>query len=1202
MKMIIAVLMVFNVVAASIRILPLNLTASAPTITSSSNDVLIVNDLHKRAYFGWYRASQMPSTGWVLLSRTMLWAANYKPPIETRIALFTYDGTVNPAPPNDDAAAVYNWLIDGGKHVWNKTFGGSLSDGASCVVQTSDGGYALAGYTSSFGAGGYDFWLVKTDAAGNIEWNQTYGGIGNDYALCVIQTKDGGYAIAGYTKSYGAGLEDFWLVKTDSAGTMQWNKTYGGLSSEAAYSVVQTSDGGYAIAGYTMSFGAGSIDFWLVKTDEYGNMSWSKTYGGAGPEVANSVVQTSDGGYAIAGYTSSYGAGLEDFWLVKTDSAGTVQWNKTYGGTSDEVANSVVQTDDGGYAIAGYTFFYGPGAYDFLLVKTDSAGNMQWSKTYGGARADMGRSMVQTSDGGYALAGDTYSYGAGSNDFWLVKTDSAGNMQWNKTYGGEKADLAYSVVQTSDGGYALAGYTESYGAGSADFWLVKMDASGYLPENIKVHHQSDAETLPSTYYNDFDLVIYWNIYGYNSTNIVNSEVPFITVSIMQTDEMGIGTGNQTMHEYRNTFSIVNNNYYPTYNYPLGRFEFESEMWVDATEASGSGKVLVKADHKIASINVEMHLHQDVTVRQDGSANMSLTITVPNSPLADMYREAILTNPRSVPPGVEVSIPENKTVQSTLEVEEGVKDVSLVGDITGPTLFVPDGKVDIRDIALIAKYFGQTVPPAPPNCDITGPTLGVPDGKIDIRDIALAARNFGKTRPPPPKAEMPVREILHSGIVVDQAATLGFETNVTDSKIVPWGTNNETRISLKAYSPQLAKPIAPATWRINVGPIDDNATDISAESMMTKIQYIQQMLQSIPCNQTYLSTWNVSIKLPTGAELLNRDELIGLNWTVDFGGGTFMEANVTLDLPRVIVDEKTVVTEQAITASDEYLNVTFAHYRKFKIDYYLAGSLRQAAKAEEANNADGDWSKEWTWTISPGSYEKTWSYGSQTARLKATPRLDIRWYVGWHTKWWKLRWFETWMSITPSIKVDAYASVVGVWYSKTWSNTFASWSYRLSFWVGPVYVWANLKLTVEGSITVKVYGKISVTATTTASAWVKAGVRWEKGKGWSTIWDHGWGASKSISVTGAAGIIRITPSAKCRIAFLFYDVAGPFVDAIPYAPITIAYTSSTKTWSISLRFKIVAGVTMAGWLKKKLDLKSWETTLADWELASWSGSW
>ncbi len=257
---------------------------------------------------------------------------------------------------------------------WSQTYGGRAQDGVYSVIQTSDGGYALAGYTDSFGAGDFDFWLVKTNSSGSMMWNQTYGGQGDDEAGCLIQTSDGGYALAGYTNSFGAGSYDFWLVKTDTSGNMQWNQTYGGSGDDEASCVIQTSDG-YALAGFTNSTGAGDYDFWLVRTNSLGTSQWSQTYGGGYDEIANALVQTSDGGYALGGLTGSYGAGDVDYWLVKTTSSGSMQWSQTYGGSDDDEAYALVLTSDGGYALAGFTASYGAGSYDAFLVKTDSSGN-----------------------------------------------------------------------------------------------------------------------------------------------------------------------------------------------------------------------------------------------------------------------------------------------------------------------------------------------------------------------------------------------------------------------------------------------------------------------------------------------------------------------------------------------------------------------------------------------------------------------------------------------------------------------------------------------------------------------------------------------------------------------------------------------------------------------------------------------------------
>jgi predicted secreted protein len=366
--------------------------------------------------------------------------------------------------------------------MWTKTYGGTGSDiGQGGVVQTSDGGYAIAGATSSFGAGGWDFWLIKTDANGNMQWNKTYGEALDEYSGGMCHTNDGGYALSGYTSSSGAGGNDGWLVKTDAAGNMQWNKTYGGTGDEHVMHVIQCGDGGYAMSGRTSSFGAGGNDSWLIKTDAFGNMQWNKTYGGTGDDVSTSVVQNSDGSYTMAGVTNSFGASGTDAWLVKTDATGNTLWNKTYGGSGSDGAESMIQTSDGGYATIGYTRSFG-GIFKAYLVKTDSSGNMQWYNAYEGD-TDFGIHMIQTADGGYAIVG--YSFLSSTNaDFLLIKTDASGNMQWKLNYGGTAQDNGYDLVQTSDGGYALLGKTASSGAGDMDFWLVKTDGSGVIPEGL----------------------------------------------------------------------------------------------------------------------------------------------------------------------------------------------------------------------------------------------------------------------------------------------------------------------------------------------------------------------------------------------------------------------------------------------------------------------------------------------------------------------------------------------------------------------------------------------------------------------------------------------------------------------------------------------------------------------------------------------
>jgi len=307
-----------------------------------------------------------------------------------------------------------------------------------------------------------------------VRFAKSYGGTNDDWASSVQQTSDGGYIMAGRTRSFGAGGVDVFLIKTDEFGNLQWAKAYGRTGADLAFSVQQTSDGGYIVAGYTTSFGAGGADFFVVKTYANGNIQWAKTYGGTGADTAWSVQQTSDGGYIVAGYTTSFGAGNNDIFLIKTDANGDVQWAKAYGGAGDDRAYSVQQTSDGGYIVAGETRSFGAGGSDIFLIKTDEFGNVQWAKTYGGTNNEWAYSVQQTSDGGYIVAGTrriSLNY-----DIFLIKTDANGNVQWAKTYAETNDDRAYSVQQTSDDGYIVAGTRRI--SLNYDIFLIKTDANG----------------------------------------------------------------------------------------------------------------------------------------------------------------------------------------------------------------------------------------------------------------------------------------------------------------------------------------------------------------------------------------------------------------------------------------------------------------------------------------------------------------------------------------------------------------------------------------------------------------------------------------------------------------------------------------------------------------------------------------------------
>ena len=357
--------------------------------------------------------------------------------------------------------------------VWNQTFGGAGTDYGRSVAQTSDGGYIVAGYTDSAGMGGADVYLVKTDSNGVESWNSTFGGADDDRGFSVAQTSDGGYIIVGETRSFGLGFRDVYLIKTDADGVESWSKTFGGVNDDLGYSVVQTGDGGYIIVGYT------GADVYLIKTDSGGTETWSKTFDKGSIDYGLCVAQTSDAGYIITGASYPSFPGSPDVYLIKTDSNGTETWSKTFGGAGFDRGYSVVQTGDGGYIIAGETSSFGAGLHDVYLIKTDSGGTETWSKTFGGAGDDCGYSLDQTMDGGYIIVGYT------GTDVYLIKTGSDGSESWSKTFGGAGSELGRSVAQTGDGGYIVAGYTDSYGAGGSDFYLVKLETPAPEPSTPK---------------------------------------------------------------------------------------------------------------------------------------------------------------------------------------------------------------------------------------------------------------------------------------------------------------------------------------------------------------------------------------------------------------------------------------------------------------------------------------------------------------------------------------------------------------------------------------------------------------------------------------------------------------------------------------------------------------------------------------------
>ena len=373
---------------------------------------------------------------------------------------------------------------------WN--FGGTDSDYGRSVQQTADGGYIITGKARSFGNGKYDVILTKTDANGVEKWTRYLGGTRDEFGASVHQTTDGGYIIAGEKEvplsSSGLDLgRNVLLIKTDTFGTQQWQKQYSfaDLSDDFGYSVQLTNDGGYIILGQTKDFVSWDEDVYLIKTDGNGDSLWTKTFEGVGWTCGYSVQQTTDGGFVITGHIN------DDVCLIKTDGSGNVQWNKTFGGTYQDVGRSVQQTTDGGYIITGFTRSFGNGYSDVWLIKTDGNGDSLWTKTFGGLNLDFGYAVQQTNDGGYIITGSTASFGNGGYDAWLIKTDGSGIEQWSQTFGGTNDDAGYSVQQTTNGGYIIAGETRSLGnfGGNplgVDVYLIKTDGQGNITSTFNI--------------------------------------------------------------------------------------------------------------------------------------------------------------------------------------------------------------------------------------------------------------------------------------------------------------------------------------------------------------------------------------------------------------------------------------------------------------------------------------------------------------------------------------------------------------------------------------------------------------------------------------------------------------------------------------------------------------------------------------------
>ena len=312
--------------------------------------------------------------------------------------------------------------------LWTRTFGGDSSDIGYQVQQTIDSGFVIVGETKSFGAGNADVYLIRTNPDGDTLWTKTFGGTFYDIGNSVLQTDDGGFIIVGETASFGTGNADVYLIRTNSNGDTLWTKTYGGTDGDQSYSICKTGDSGFVIAGQKEAFyvnNPDNIDAFLIRIDLNGDTLWTKTYDVTDYDVGFSVQETKDSGYIITGSIYDVDATTtEDVYLIRTKSNGDTLWTRTFGGTSMDAGASVKQTFDGGYIIAGYTWSIGAGFYDVYLIRIDAEGSTLWEQTYGETEYNEGNSIQQTSDGGFIIAGATQSFGAGGSDVYLIRLDT----------------------------------------------------------------------------------------------------------------------------------------------------------------------------------------------------------------------------------------------------------------------------------------------------------------------------------------------------------------------------------------------------------------------------------------------------------------------------------------------------------------------------------------------------------------------------------------------------------------------------------------------------------------------------------------------------------------------------------------------------------------------------------------------------------
>jgi hypothetical protein len=461
---------------------------------------------------------------------------------------------------------------------WQNSLGGSNSDRGNCIKATLDGGYIIAGESESndgnatINQGNTDFWIIKLNNLGIIEWQHSYGGINFESANAIQQTIDGGYIVAGYSLSNNGdasgnhGSIDYWVIKLSSTGLLEWQKQYGGSENDICYDIQQAINGGFILVGFSTSSNGdvtgnhGSSDCWVVKIDSIGTIEWQKSLGGTNSDFAQSIKQTSDSGYILAGYTNSNDGdvsgnhGNYDYWVVKLNAIGTIEWQKTYGGSLIDNAYDIQLTLDGNYIIVGesnsndgnITNFYG--RFDSFIIKINSIGGIIWNFNYGGTSDEIANSIGTTIDGKYIVGCTTKSNNGnvtqsfGLTDYWIIKLSENGVLEWQKSFGGADVDQIKEIQQTSNLGYVVIGESKSIdnnvlgNHGNYDYWVLKLDIdtltnSNFQTANFALYPNPTNNLLNFLINNDvsIDKVIITDISGKTviqhtkNTNQINTE-------------------------------------------------------------------------------------------------------------------------------------------------------------------------------------------------------------------------------------------------------------------------------------------------------------------------------------------------------------------------------------------------------------------------------------------------------------------------------------------------------------------------------------------------------------------------------------------------------------------------------------------------------------------------------------------------------